>query len=101
MPCAECTQREKQCTYQRLLGDEPSLSTTSQASSETQRAESLLVIDGGGDDADARKAAESSWDLGPATLYPSSLEIFARRHNIPLGSAGSSAIRGVQSNAGG
>ena len=76
IPCAECTQREKQCTYQRLISDELPLPSVSQALLETPDAESSGVND------DALKVAESSWDLGPATLYPSPTEINARRQKF-------------------
>ncbi|KAJ5550108.1 hypothetical protein N7535_001950 [Penicillium sp. DV-2018c] len=98
VPCVECIQRDKLCTYQRLLGDEPSLQAISQTSSDAQNIENLVV--GDDHDADARKAVGSSWDLGPATLYPSSKEVFARRQNTLLGSTRGSAINWVPSSAG-
>lgn len=78
-PCAECAQRERQCTYQRLLDDELPLSSTSQALLETPDAESSGASD------DAPNVSESSWDLGPATLYPPHMKINARRQNFALG----------------
>ncbi|CAG8909657.1 unnamed protein product [Penicillium egyptiacum] len=79
MPCAECTQREKQCTYRRLLDDELHLPSTSQALPEIPDAESLGAND------DGSKVSESSWDLGPATLYPPHMKINARRQKLALG----------------
>lgn len=79
MPCAECTQRERQCTYQRLLDDELPLPSTSQALLETPDVESSGAND------DAHKVSESSWELGPATLYPSHRKIIARRRKFPFG----------------
>ncbi|KAJ5513389.1 hypothetical protein N7463_002941 [Penicillium fimorum] len=77
MPCVECTQRERQCTYERLLGGEAPLPSTSQALLETP-AES-------GTNDDAPMVAESSWDLGLATLYPSNREVVARRRGLGFG----------------
>lgn len=79
IPCAECTQRERQCTYQRLLGDELPLPSISQALLGTPDAESSGVNN------DAPKVAESSWDLGPATLYPTRTEINARLQKFAFG----------------
>lgn len=79
MPCVECTQRERQCTYQRLLDDELPLPSTSQALLETPDVESS------GAKYDAHKVSESSWELGPATLYPSHRKIIARRQKFPFG----------------
>ncbi|KAJ5467252.1 hypothetical protein N7475_005004 [Penicillium sp. IBT 31633x] len=81
-PCAECTQREKQCTYQRLRGDDPPFPPASQDSSENRNAEKSAVDDG------HPKGSERNWDLGPATLYPPVMTAFARRHSIALDSSG-------------
>lgn len=76
MPCAECTQRERLCTYQRLLDDEIPLPSTSQASLE------IPDIEGSGANDYAHKVSESSWELGPATLYPPHGKINARRQRL-------------------
>ena len=79
IPCAECAQRAKKCTYQRLLDDEPSLPSTSRALLQSPDAKSLGV------NGDALKVSELSWDLGAATLYPPHMEINARRQKLGLG----------------
>ena len=79
MPCAECTQRAKQCAYQRLLDDELPLPSTSQALPETRDVERASSSN------DAPKVSESSWDLGPATLYPPHMKIIAGRQKFALG----------------
>jgi hypothetical protein len=75
IPCYECVQREKECTYQRLEDEPP----TSQGSFEKQHAENSGTTD--------NINCSEPWDLGPATLYPYSMEIYARRHKIALGSS--------------
>jgi hypothetical protein len=55
------------------------LPSTSQALPEAPDAESS-----GANDEDP-KVSESSWDLGPATLYPSHMKIIAGRQKFALG----------------
>ncbi|KGO69248.1 hypothetical protein PITC_095700 [Penicillium italicum] len=78
-PCTECTQRERQCTYQRLLGDQLSLPSASQTLIETPDVESSCAND------NAPEVSESDWELGPATLYPPHRKIIARRQKFPFG----------------
>lgn len=79
IPCAECTQRQRQCTYQRLLDDELPLPSTSQSLLKTPAEESSAVND------NASEVSGSGWQLGLATLYPYTPEIKARRRLFPLG----------------
>jgi hypothetical protein len=80
MPCAECTQRERQCTYQRL-GEQPRLPPLIDKFPLTSTSQDLLEtpdVESSGTNDEVPKVSEASWDLGPATLYPWNKEVLAR-----------------------
>ncbi|KAJ6012497.1 hypothetical protein N7522_002852 [Penicillium canescens] len=75
LPCSECIHRGRACTYRRLHEEETPLPPISQLLSETREAEGPAL-------GRNTSKASNSWDLGPATLYPSSTEVL--RHKTAL-----------------
>ncbi|OQD83510.1 hypothetical protein PENANT_c016G11624 [Penicillium antarcticum] len=72
LPCSECIHRGRGCTYQRLHEEETTLPSISQVLLENPDTEGLAL------ETNTFKAP-GSWNLGPATLYPSSAEAFRRK----------------------
>lgn len=71
LPCSACTQREKECTYRRLVEEHLSL-PPAQAPSKSTHTEDTIV------------SSEPAWELGISTLYPS-LKMVASRHYDTFG----------------